>query len=144
MIRVRRHPLAGLTLLAILTPLLAAGPGMPCAGADAAHHEAVGHVVEAGAAVHGASQHASHGAAHADGKMPAGSLHASLAPAPDPRPDAPETMACAMGMMCSGSVVAPVAATIAAAPIVRSELRTAALWSPHTVDPTLPDRPPRV
>lgn len=150
MIRVRRHPLAGLTLLAILTPLLAAGPGMPCAGADAAHHEAVGHVVEAGAAAHGASHHASHGAAHgghaahAEGKMPAGSHQASLTPAPDPRPDAPEPMACAMGMMCSGTVVAPLAATIAAAPIVRSAPRAATLWSPHTVDPTLPDRPPRV
>ena len=68
MIRVRRHPLAGITLLAILTPLLAAGPGMPCAGDDAAHHEAVGHVVDAGVDGHGGS-HVSH--------------HATLAPAPD-------------------------------------------------------------
>jgi hypothetical protein len=143
-IRVRRHPLAGATLLAILTPLLAAGPGMPCAGDDASHHEAVGHVIDSGAAGHAGSHHASHGAAHHDGARSALSHHASLAPAPDTRPDAPEPMACAMGMMCSGTVVAPLTAAIAGAPVVRSAPRAATLWSPHTADLSLPDRPPRV
>ena len=143
MIRVRRHPLAGLTLLAILTPLLAAGPGMPCAGDEASHHEAVGHVTDSAASGHAGSHHASHGGDHADDAERALAHHASLAPAPDPGPEAPEPMACAMGMMCSGTVVAPLTAAIAAAPVVRSAPRAATLWSPHTADLALPDRPPR-
>jgi hypothetical protein len=139
----RRHPLAGVILLALLTPLLAAGPGMPCAGNDAAHHEAVGHVVESGATRHAGSHHASHGATHGDSAERAPSHHAFLAPAPETGPDAPEPMSCAMGMLCSGTVVAPLTAAIAAAPVIRSAPRAATLWSPHTADLTLPDRPPR-
>jgi len=125
-LRVRRHPLAGLLLLAILTPLLAAGPGMPCAGDDMEHHESVGHVVDHD---HAAMQMAM----HMDG----------VTQAPDAEHDAPEPMSCSMGMMCSGTVVTPAAATLAEAPVVRAAPATATPWAPHLSDLSLPDRPPR-
>lgn len=126
MLRVRRHPLAGLLLLAILTPLLAAGPGMPCAGDDMEHHGSVGHVVDHD---HAAMQLAM----HMDG----------VTQAPDAEHDSPEPMSCSMGMMCSGTVVTPLAATLAAAPVVRAAPATATPWAPHLSDLSLPDRPPR-
>jgi hypothetical protein len=112
-------------LLAILTPLLAAGPGMPCAGDDTAHHEAVGHVVDHD---HAAMQSAMH--------------IAGVSQAPDADQDSPEPMACSMGMMCSGTVVTPLAATLAAAPVVQTAQVSATLWAPHLSDLSLPDRPP--
>ncbi len=126
MLRARRNPFAGLLLLAILTPLLAAGPGMPCAGEDAEHHESVGHVVN-----------------HDHAEMQADMHMAGLTQAPDANDDAPEPMSCSMGMMCSGTVVTPRAATLAAAPVVRAAPATATLWAPHLSDLSLPDRPPR-
>ena len=125
MFRAHRHPLAGLVLLAILTPLLAAGPGMPCAGEDMEHHEAVGHVVDHD---HAAMQSAMH--------------VAGVTQAPDADQDSPEPMACSMGMMCSGTVVTPLVATLAAAPVVLASQVSATLWAPHLSDLSLPDRPP--
>jgi hypothetical protein len=48
-----------------------------------------------------------------------------------------------MGMMCSGTVVAPLAATIAMTPAVRAAPRPTRLWSPRSADLSLRDRPPR-
>jgi hypothetical protein len=123
--RARRHPLAGLVLLAILTPLLAAGPGMPCAGDDIAHHEAVGHVMD-----------------HDQAPMQSAMHIAGVSQSPDADQDSPEPMACSMGMMCSGTVVTPLAATLAAAPVVQTPQVSATLWAPHLSDLSLPDRPP--
>jgi len=124
-LRVRRHPLAGLLLLAILTPLLAAGPGMPCAGDDMEHHGSVGHVVDHD---HAAMQMAM----HMDG----------VTQAPDAEHDAPEPMSCSMGMMCSGTVLTPLLAEIAASPIVSADAAPTTLWVPHLSDLSLPERPP--
>lgn len=126
MIRARRNPFAGLMLLAILTPLLAAGPGMPCAGEDSEHHESVGHVMDH-----------DHAAMQADMQM------SGISQAPDSDDDSPEPMSCSMGMMCSGTVVTPLSATLAAAPVVRAAPATATPWAPHLSDLPLPDRPPR-
>ncbi len=128
--RARRNPFAGLVLLAILTPLLAAGPGMPCAGADTEHHESVGHVVD-----------------HDHAAMPS-AMHSStdrtgVSQAPDSNDDAPEPMACSMGMMCTGTVVTPAAATLAAAPIVLAAQVSTTPWAAHLSDLSIPDRPPR-
>jgi len=123
---VRRHPFAGLLLLAILTPLLAAGPGMPCAGEDTEHHESVGHVMN-----------------HDQANMHADMNMAGVSQTSDADGDSPEPMSCAMGMMCSGTVVTPLAATLAAAPVVRAAPATATPWAPHLSDLSLPDRPPR-
>jgi len=112
-------------LLAILTPLLAAGPGMPCAGEDMEHHEAVGHVVDHD---HAAMQSAMH--------------MAGVTQAPDVDEDSPEPMSCSMGMMCSGTVVTPLSATLAAAPVVLAAQAAATPWAPHLSDLSLPDRPP--
>jgi len=140
--RVRRHPLAGLLLLAILTPLLAAGPGMPCAGTDVQHHAAAGHVMQDDHASDSMQTgHAEHGARAAD--TTSGETHlASLVPAPDAEHDAPGPLDCAMGMMCSGTVVAPLAASVADVPAVAASPDAEGLWTLHTADPTLPDRPP--
>ena len=137
MIRVRRHPLAGITLLAILTPLLAAGPGMPCAGDDVEHHASAGHVMqmEHGHSEH-AGQHSGQHAGHADMHL------ASVTSAPDAAPDTPEPLACSMGMMCSGTVVTPLAATVAELPSVITAADTDEAWVPHTADLSLPERPP--
>jgi hypothetical protein len=124
--RARRNPFAGLLLLAILTPLLAAGPGMPCAGEDAEHHESVGHVVDH-----------DHAAMHANMQM------AGVTQAPDTTEDAPEPMSCAMGMMCSGTVVTPLSAMLDVAPVVHSTQVSTTMWAPHLSDLSLPDRPPR-
>lgn len=113
-------------LLAILTPLLAAGPGMPCAGEDTEHHESVGHVVDH-----------DHAAMQADMQM------AGVTQAPDTEDDAPEPMSCSMGMMCSGTVVTPLSAVLAEAPVVHSAQVSTTLWAPHLSDLSLPDRPPR-
>jgi len=113
-------------LLAILTPLLAAGPGMPCAGEDTEHHESVGHVVD-----------------HDHGAMQANMHMAGVTQAPDADDDSQEPMSCSMGMMCSGTVVTPLAATLAAAPVVLSAQASATPWAPHLSDLSLPDRPPR-
>ena len=129
MLRVRRHPLAGLLLLAILTPLLAAGPGMPCAGDDMEHHESVGHVVDHD---HAAMQMGHHPAKHMDG----------VTQAPDAEHGAPEPMSCSMGMMCSGTVLTPLLAGIAASPIVSADATPTTLWVPHLSDLSLPERPP--
>ena len=129
MLRVRRHPLAGLLLLAILTPLLAAGPGMPCAGDDMEHHESVGHVVDHD---HAAMQMGHHPAMHMDG----------VTQAPDAEHGAPEPMSCSMGMMCSGTVLTPLLAEIAASPIVSADATPTTLWVPHLSDLSLPERPP--
>lgn len=126
MFRARRNPFAGLLLLAILTPLLAAGPGMPCAGEDTEHHESVGHVVDH-----------DHAAMHANMQM------AGVTQAPDTTEDAPEPMSCSMGMMCSGTVVTPLSAMLAAAPAVHSAQVSTTTWAPHLSDLSLPDRPPR-
>ena len=126
MFRARRNPFAGLLLLAILTPLLAAGPGMPCAGEDAEHHESVGHVVDH-----------DHAAMHANMQM------AGVTQAPDTTEDAPDPMSCAMGMMCSGTVVTPLSAMLDVAPVVHSTQVSTTLWAPHLSDLSLPDRPPR-
>ena len=136
MIRVRRHPLAGLTLLAILTPLLAAGPGMPCAGDDTEHHGDVGHVMQADHA-----GHAGHGA-HAERSGHAATQLPALAQAPDAGHDAPAPVDCAMGMLCSGTVVAPLAVSVASVPVSAASLDTDDAWTLHTSDPSLPDRPP--
>ncbi len=140
MIRVRRHPLAGLLLLAILTPLLAAGPGMPCAGTDVEHHAAAGHVMQAehaGHAAHDAARDAHPPDAHT------GDTHlASLVPTPDADPDAPGPLDCAMGLLGSGTGVPPLAVTVAAVPEVAASPDADGLWTLHTVDPTLPERPP--
>jgi hypothetical protein len=147
-IRVRRHPPAGLLLLAILIPLLAAGPGMPCAGTDVEHHAAAGHLLPDDPGAHGVqtghSEHAGHAAhdAHAPDAH-TGDLHlASLVPTPDADPDAPGPLDCAMGMMCSGTVVPPLAVTVADVPSVAASPDADGLWTLHTVDPTLPERPP--
>jgi hypothetical protein len=124
--RARRNPFAGLLLLAILTPLLAAGPGMPCAGEDAEHHESVGHVVDH-----------DHAAMHANMQM------AGVTQAPDTTEDAPDPMSCAMGMMCSGTVVTPLSAMLDVAPVVHSTQVSTTMWAPHLSDLSLPDRPPR-
>jgi hypothetical protein len=124
--RARRNPFAGLLLLAILTPLLAAGPGMPCAGEDAEHHESVGHVVDH-----------DHAAMHANMQM------AGVTQAPDTTEDAPDPMSCAMGMMCSGTVVTPLSAMLDVAPVVHSTQVSTTMWAPHPSDLSLPDRPPR-
>lgn len=126
MFRARRNPFAGLLLLAILTPLLAAGPGMPCAGEDAEHHESVGHVVDH-----------DHAAMHANMQM------AGVTQAPDTTEDAPDPMSCAMGMMCSGTVVTPLSAMLDVAPVVHSTQVSTTMWAPHLSDLSLPDRPPR-
>ncbi len=130
MIRVRRHPLAGITLLAILTPLLAAGPGMPCAGDDVEHHASAGHATQMESGHSG--QHAGHDDTHG----------ASVTPAPDAAPETPTPLACSMGMMCSGAVVIPLAATVAEVPAVVDAAGTSEAWTPHTADLSLPERPP--
>jgi len=124
--RARRNPLAGLLLLAILTPLLAAGPGMPCAGADREHHDAAGHVTD-----------------HGEAAMPSGMHTTGVTQAPASTDDAPAPPPCAMGMLCSGTVVTPVSATIGAVPVVRSLPIATTAWAPHLSDLSIPDRPPR-
>jgi len=152
LLRLRRHPTAGLVLLAILTPLIAAGPGMPCAGADASHHREVGHVAHGPT---GAADHADAHGAHAAGLATAG--HAShghsgaaghgaetdAAPAPDDAPSSPSPASCAMGMLCSGTVLTPPSATLASAAVVHETPGAERRWTLHTADPTLPRRPPR-
>ena len=130
MLRLRRNPTAGLTLLAILTPLIAAGPGMPCAGANAGHHESVGHVVD-------------HAPAAMSGAMHSSTDRTDVSRAPDSTDDAPAPPVCAMGMLCTGTVVTPVSATIAAVPVVRSLPIATTAWAPHLSDLSIPDRPPR-
>jgi hypothetical protein len=132
-IRVRRHPWAGITLLAILTPLLAAGPGMPCAGDDVEHHASAGHVMQMD---YGHSAHSAPHAGHDD------THQSAVTPAPDAAPETPEPLACSMGMMCSGTVLTPRAATVAELPSVVDVARTEEAWVPHTADLSLPDRPP--
>ena len=128
MLRVRRHPFAGLLLLAILTPLLAAGPGMPCAGEDMEHHESVGHVVDHD---HAAMQMGHHPAMHRDG----------VTQAPDAEHDAPEPMSCSMCIMCSGTVLTPLLAEIDASHIVRADVAPTTLWVPHLSDLSIPELP---
>ena len=130
MFRARRNPFAGLVLLAILTPLLAAGPGMPCAGEDVAHHESVGHVVD-------------HDHAAMQSGMQSGMHTTAVTQAPDTEDGSPEPLSCAMGMMCSGTVVTPVSAMLAAVPVVHSAQISTTMWVPHLSDLSLPDRPPR-
>ncbi len=151
MLRVRRHPAAGVALLAILTPLLAAGPGMPCAGGDAAHHREVGHVAAAGVDATGVdanaaaapSPHAGH-AQHAATPAPHRTHErGGVVPAPDEAPPAPAPPACSMGMMCSGTVVTPLAASLVDAPVVRALPPSDVRWTLHTSELSLPRRPPR-
>jgi len=125
-LRARQNPFAGLLLLAILTPLLAAGPGMPCAGEDTEHHESVGHVMD-----------------HDHGAMPSAMHMAGVSQAPDADDDSPEPMACSMGMMCSGTVVTPISATMTAAPVVLAAQVSTTPWAAHLSDLSIPDRPPR-
>jgi hypothetical protein len=134
-LRLRRHPLAGLTLLAILTPLLAAGPGMPCSGMDAGRHGENGHVA-----------HATGQNVQSDLQTPA--AHAGHAgrvtvPGTDDAPSSPTPASCSMGMMCSGTVLTPAAAQLAQAPDVLALPDAEARWTLHTSDLTLPRRPPR-
>lgn len=152
MLRLRRHPTAGLALLAILTPLIAAGPGMPCAGADASHHREVGHVAHAPT---GAGGHADAHGAHAVGF--AGESHAfhgdvgttghgpgtDAVPAPGDAPSSPSPASCTMGMLCSGTVLTPRSAIFASAAVVHETPGAERRWTLHTADPTLPRRPPR-
>ena len=99
---------------------------MPCAGEDAEHHESVGHVVDH-----------DHAAMHANMQM------AGVTQAPDTTEDAPDPMSCAMGMMCSGTVVTPLSAMLDVAPVVHSTQVSTTMWAPHLSDLSLPDRPPR-
>lgn len=131
----RRNPIAGLALLAMLIPLIAAGPAMPCA-TDAGHHEAAGH------AAHGsmsAGEHASHGHASAGGHHP----EPDAAPVPDDAPAPSSPASCTMGMLCSGTVVTPTVATLSSAAVVHELPGAERRWTLHTADPTLPRRPPR-
>jgi hypothetical protein len=143
LLRLRRNPTAGLTLLAILTPLIAAGPGMPCAGADSGHHRAVGHVADAST---GADGHAdAHGPHHSHGHSGTAGHGAETeaAPAPDDAPAPASPASCTMGMLCSGTVLTPPAATLASAAVVHETPGAERRWTLHTADPTLPRRPPR-
>ncbi|MFO7589174.1 MAG: hypothetical protein R6X22_14100 [Gemmatimonadota bacterium] len=148
MLRLRRHPAAGLILLAILTPLLAAGPGMPCSGRDAGHHREIGHVaLELGHNVHtgdaaGATQEAIHGGSAAH-PVATGSGTPETVQAPEPTSPPPGPVSCTMGMLCSGTVITSAPATLAAAPVVHATPATGAQWTLHTSDLSLPRRPPR-
>lgn len=99
----------------------------------AEHGMQTGHSEHAGRAAHG-----SHAA-----DAPLADTHlASLSSTSDADQDTPGPLDCAMGMMCSGTVVAPVAVTVAEVPSVIASPDAEGLWTLHTADPTLPDRPP--
>jgi len=152
LLRLRRNPTAGLTLLAILTPLIAAGPGMPCAGADSGHHRAVGHVADASTGAGGpAAGHRAHDvdlasgerAPHPHSVATGHGAETDAAPVPDDGPAPPTPASCTMGMLCSGTVLTPPAATLASAAVVHETPGAERRWTLHTADPTLPRRPPR-
>ncbi len=133
-IQLRRHPVAGLTLLLSLLPFLAAGPVMPCAGFDAEHHEAAGHAVET---AHGAMTHAAmtHVVLEAGG---------GISPIPDDAERNPPSPAdCSMGMTCSGTILAPSSTDLAEASVFRAVPASAGLWELHTSDPSVRARPPK-
>ncbi|MDT8436324.1 MAG: hypothetical protein RRA92_06165 [Gemmatimonadota bacterium] len=163
MVRVRRNRLLGATLLAILAPLLAAGPGMPCAGADAEHHRDVGHVADgahaaAGPAGAAAAEHAGHETpgqeahrlghnvayAHAgDVPIPSGASVPSAVPVSDDAPEPVSPAPCRMGMVCSGTALVPAAVALVTRPPVEAPSDPGAAWPLHASELSLPRRPPR-
>jgi hypothetical protein len=142
LLRLRRNPTAGLTLLAILTPLIATGPGMPCAG-DSGHHRSAGHVANASTGAGGPADALGPHASHERSGTAGHGAETDAAPAPDDAPSPSSPASCTMGMLCSGTVLTPPAATLASAAVVHELPGAERRWTLHTADPTLPRRPPR-
>ena len=148
MLRVRRHRAVGTLLLALLAPLLAAGPGMPCAGMATGHHEGAGHVVAEGHVVPddapATHEHHAHGTVHArSGGSESAPAHGTVLPVGDDAPPTPSPAPCTMGMLCSGTVLAAASVAIPSTSVEHALADADARWTLHTSDLSLPRRPPR-